>query len=51
MNANIDPKLIKKQYKNPSNLNIRRNLQERFSTNKYGWWRWVFDHFNFPAEL
>jgi ubiquinone/menaquinone biosynthesis C-methylase UbiE len=50
MNANIYPKLIKKQYKNPSNLNIRRNLQERFSTNKYGWYRWVFDHFNFPPN-
>ena len=50
MDTKIDPKLIEKQYKNPSNLNTRRNFQERFSTNKYGWWKWVFDHINFPPN-
>ena len=38
------------QYRNSSNLNARFNLHDRFSTNKYGWHRWVFDHFNFPSQ-
>jgi ubiquinone/menaquinone biosynthesis C-methylase UbiE len=50
VDTNINQKLIKKQYQNPSHLNTRRNLQERFSTNRYGWWRWIFDHFNFPPN-
>lgn len=45
-----DNKKIKKQYKNPSHLNARRALHERFSTNKYGWYRWVFDNFYFPSN-
>ena len=38
------------QYRNSSNLNARFNLHDRFSINKYGWHRWVFDHFNFPSQ-
>ncbi len=32
------------QYKDPTNLNARAALHQRFSTNPYGWMNWVFDH-------
>jgi len=38
--------LLNDQYKDASNLNARLHLHMRFSTNKYGWHRWVFDQFN-----
>jgi ubiquinone/menaquinone biosynthesis C-methylase UbiE len=37
------------QYQNAANLTSRMNLHEQFSTNKYGWHRWVFDQFDLPA--
>lgn len=46
----INQKAIKKQYNNPSNLDSRRSLNERFGTNKYGWYKWMFDHFNFSQN-
>lgn len=50
MDKKINQKLIKEQYKDPSHLNTRRNLHERYSTNKYGWYKWIFDYFNFPQK-
>jgi ubiquinone/menaquinone biosynthesis C-methylase UbiE len=42
--------LRNQQYKNSSNLNARINLHALFSTNPYGWFRWVFDHYQlFPG--
>jgi SAM-dependent methyltransferase len=41
-------RLLGEQYQDASNLNARILLHQRFSTNKYGWTRWVFDHFQFP---
>lgn len=38
------------QYKDASNLSARFQLHERFSTNKQGWHRWVFDQFDLPEE-
>ncbi len=35
--------LLSDQYKNASNLNARITLHKRFSTNQYGWTRWIFD--------
>lgn len=35
--------LLTEQYQNTSNLIARIQLHERFSTNQYGWHRWVFD--------
>ncbi len=32
-----------KQYANAANSNARISLHDRYSTNKYGWLRWVFD--------
>ncbi len=37
--------LLNSQYKDATNFNARINLHRRFSTNKYGWHRWVFDQF------
>jgi SAM-dependent methyltransferase len=31
------------QYKDASNLDARVVLHQRFSTNKYGWFKWIFD--------
>jgi ubiquinone/menaquinone biosynthesis C-methylase UbiE len=36
--------LLHDQYKDSSNFSARVELHRRFSTNKYGWHRWVFDH-------
>ncbi len=38
------------QYCDSRNLCARIDLHRRFSTNKHGWWRWVFDHFDLPKE-
>lgn len=37
--------LLNSQYKDATNFGARVNLHARFSVNKYGWHRWVFDHF------
>jgi hypothetical protein len=36
---------LSRQYKDASNLQARSNLHGRFRTNRYGWMRWIFDHF------
>ena len=39
------------QYKDPTNLNARLTIHERFSTNPYGWFQWVFDVLlKFPVD-
>jgi len=40
--------LLTKQYQNAANLRARINLHKKFSTNAYGWFPWVFDHFDLP---
>jgi ubiquinone/menaquinone biosynthesis C-methylase UbiE len=35
--------LLREQYKDGSNLNARMRLHARFSTNRYGIFRWIFD--------
>jgi ubiquinone/menaquinone biosynthesis C-methylase UbiE len=42
--------LQNKQYQNDSNLNARRQLHARFSTNHYGWDRWIFDRLKLPTQ-
>ena len=37
--------LLNSQYKDATNFSARIRLHQRFSANKYGWHRWVFDHF------
>ncbi len=35
--------LISEQYRDAGNLNARIEIHRRFSTNHYGWMRWLFD--------
>jgi len=37
------------QYNDAAKLNARIALHERFSTNTYGWHRWVWDQFDLPT--
>ncbi|MCD6284983.1 MAG: class I SAM-dependent methyltransferase [Anaerolineae bacterium] len=39
---------IRTQYSSDRNLNARIALHARFSTNTYGWQRWVFNHLTLP---
>jgi SAM-dependent methyltransferase len=41
---------VESQYRDASNLNARIALHERFSTNAYGWQRWVFDQLELPSD-
>jgi ubiquinone/menaquinone biosynthesis C-methylase UbiE len=43
-----DRQYLEKQYKDSSNLDARFQLHQRFSVNKLGWHRWVFDQFDLP---
>jgi ubiquinone/menaquinone biosynthesis C-methylase UbiE len=45
-----DRQYLEKQYKDSSNVEVRINLHQRFSVNKYGWHPWVFDHFDLPPR-
>jgi len=38
------------QYSNAEKLNARISLHTRFSTNDYGWFKWVFDHYKLGSE-
>jgi SAM-dependent methyltransferase len=38
------------QYKDSSNLDARIRLHVEFSTNKYGWFRWVFDQYEIASQ-
>ena len=40
---------VRQQYASSGNLDARSALHARFSTNPYGWFRWVFDQFDLPA--
>jgi SAM-dependent methyltransferase len=40
-----------RQYKTSANLTTRIELHRRFSTNTYGWLRWVFDQLNLQAGI
>jgi ubiquinone/menaquinone biosynthesis C-methylase UbiE len=39
------------QYKDANRLKARILLHQKFSTNQYGWFRWVFDQFDLPADI
>jgi ubiquinone/menaquinone biosynthesis C-methylase UbiE len=41
--------LEREQYKDASHLNARIQLHQRFSTNPYGWFKWVFDQLELLA--
>ena len=42
--------LLNDQYKDATNLDARVRLHLLFSTNRYGWQRWCFDHYTLPAQ-
>jgi len=42
--------VLLEQYKNSSNLKARLNLHNKFSINKYGWHRWIFDKMEFSPN-
>jgi ubiquinone/menaquinone biosynthesis C-methylase UbiE len=41
--------LLNDQYKNADNLSARAQLHIRFSTNKQGWQKWLFEQFDMPT--
>jgi ubiquinone/menaquinone biosynthesis C-methylase UbiE len=50
MSESVDQRyLLTEQYRDSTNLDARVRLHAQFSTNKYGWHRWVLDHFDLPA--
>jgi len=42
--------LLTEQYHTSEKLNTRIQLHVQFSTNDYGWFPWVFDHFDLDGE-
>lgn len=42
--------LLMHQYKDSCNLQARINIHERYSTNKYGWHKWLFDKIHIPKN-
>ena len=41
-------RLLREQYKDGANLSARIRLHQRFSTNRYGMMRWMFDQMQIP---
>jgi ubiquinone/menaquinone biosynthesis C-methylase UbiE len=41
---------VERKYRDGSNLNARIALHEHFSTNAYGWTRWMFDRLELPPD-
>lgn len=44
------PIAVRSQYRESGNLDARFALHQRFSTNRYGWQRWVFDQLRIPPD-
>lgn len=42
--------IVEFQYNSDKNLNARQALHRGFSTNKYGWEKWVFDQYRFKPK-
>ena len=47
-NISDSARLLRDQYKDGSNLSARIRLHQRFSTNRYGMMRWMFDQMEIP---
>jgi SAM-dependent methyltransferase len=49
LSFSTDPEVLRgDQYRDGSNLSARARLHERFSTNPYPWFRWVFEQLDIP---
>jgi ubiquinone/menaquinone biosynthesis C-methylase UbiE len=46
----IDREYLANQYRDARNLDARIRLHQKFSTNPYGWFRWVFDRLDLSAR-
>jgi ubiquinone/menaquinone biosynthesis C-methylase UbiE len=46
----MSEELLKKQYKDSSNLNSRIRIHELFSTNKIDWHLWLFEQYKIPKN-
>jgi len=42
---------IKEQYKNASNLKLRKSLHEKYSVNKVGFQKWMFEQYPFHTKI
>jgi SAM-dependent methyltransferase len=49
-NVSDSARLLREQYKDGSNLSARIRLHQRFSTNRYGMMRWMFDQMQIPEN-
>ncbi len=50
--ANMSNKvLIREQYKNTDNLKLRKSLHEKYSVNRTGFQKWMFDQYPFCAGM
>jgi len=43
-------RILREQYKDGANLSARIRLHQRFSTNRYGQMRWIFDRIQIPEN-
>lgn len=43
--------LVKEQYKNTDNLKLRKSLHEKYSVNKVGLQRWMFEQYPFSPKM
>lgn len=50
MIATNQPEVVALQYQTSANLDARMRLHLLYSTNSYGWLRWVFDQVALPAQ-
>lgn len=50
MTAYHDPSYAARQYRDAGNLNARIALHALFSTNPYGWMRWIFDELRLQPD-
>src|SRR5262245_8596909 len=50
MPADDASQLLKEQYRDASNLSARAQLHARFSTDRRGWFPWLFDRIELPTH-
>ena len=43
--------LIREQYKNTNNLKRRKSLHEKYSVNKIGFQKWMFEQYPFCTRM
>ena len=43
--------IIKEQYKSTNNLKLRKSLHEKYSINKVGFQKWMFEQYPFRTRM